>query len=1140
MLLKKSVLIVILLILLILFLSVASAFSVTYNFNSTYENINMWAYECIRLTGDNSLLLPSQLSSCHQLNDVTSNTAFDADDTTYFPTSTTGSTWKSIYFIVRPSMNFADVTFMNITFVGRNGLTSNVKHNLTFFNVTANGFTISENKTVGATSSVSFNKTFSYGLSDIINSNKNITFAYYRIGGTYDSENAPIDFAQLSLTYDSLVINSPISNQQIFNSLSTTLNTSQSAYNRTVWYTWNNGIKNTTLCTNSNECQGTITFPRQGAYNLSVYSNKSDSSINSQTINLFVGNNSITNDTEDIVASDADSSYKETESQIKFDMTNYLNKNIHSSNLFLNISFVNFPIVTSGYYAYFVNNQSWNESVSPSGYDSMPKSAITQGLFSPDRGTSNTTKNVWVSIDVTNITQQFNNLQNLTIRFSSNDTSSSAHNTHYNTPTSLIKDYVSDSNSNLYTLDTGEYQGVFVGYAYNYFAKENNVSIPYLNISYYSQNIVPVITNILANNSNFLIKNVTFTFNITDDNDYLKNISLFIDGIINSTIFYSTINVSTNNQFNFSVSNISEGLHTWFIQSYDSDGSQSNSSVFTFRIDQTPPSLTWTYPIDDGLISSVKTNTFNYTVSDSGVGLSTCWWSNSSGKSNHTITCGTNITDKESTDGLYNITLWANDTLNNVNSIVRYFRISVNNPIVTLNYPPNNQWFNHTNNLIFNFSVIHTNPIKNCSLWGNWTGTWSKNQTNSSSVSNTGANYNFSALNISDGFYSWNTQCFESVLSREGWYGINRTFGVDTIFPQITNILLSTTPGDRVFSFTYTLTELNKDSCKYSLDDGLTNVTIPLCFSSVSTSVISLSTDYNLTIYSTDLAGNSNSSTQIVNIPALAPLSVSPGGGGGGTEEKIGVIGIENNNYSKTYTNLEREAVYSSINNFCSNKLRQGSLAVSDYSSSCSLTTSDLATIKTELSEMGIVIESIDMSEFYQMYKNSNLFQGSETKATIDKYGLFTSVLGLTKLLQLNPSSVDSPKIIFVDGGFYQISVKISSNKPLKNCEVTSTNKEFSCELTSNSTVLVTLSMNNTQFFSKIFQGAISVTTDTDDPTKIETRQVSVSLRVYNLRYFNLFWAFGVIASIIGLIFIYRHYRKKKKKLNLSTYLKLQ
>jgi len=83
--------------------------------------------------------------------------------------------------------------------------------------------------------------------------------------------------------------------------------------------------------------------------------------------------------------------------------------------------------------------------------------------------------------------------------------------------------------------------------------------------------------------------------------------------------------------------------------------------------DSTPPEVNITYPVNGTNISD-NTLDVNYTFSDAGVGVDSCWYSNDSYSKNVTLaSCGTNITDVVWIEGQHNVTVWVNDSANNVN-----------------------------------------------------------------------------------------------------------------------------------------------------------------------------------------------------------------------------------------------------------------------------------------------------------------------------------------------------------------------------------------------------------------------------------------------------------------------------------------
>jgi len=79
-------------------------------------------------------------------------------------------------------------------------------------------------------------------------------------------------------------------------------------------------------------------------------------------------------------------------------------------------------------------------------------------------------------------------------------------------------------------------------------------------------------------------------------------------------------------------------------------------------------------------------------------------------------------------------------------------------PNVTLNLPPDTAAYD-PQNITFEFTAIDVR-LTNCSLWGNWSGTWEINQTVTNMTS--GVQANFDPVFLSYGVYAWNVQCYDN------------------------------------------------------------------------------------------------------------------------------------------------------------------------------------------------------------------------------------------------------------------------------------------------------------------------------------------------------------------------------------------
>ncbi len=93
--------------------------------------------------------------------------------------------------------------------------------------------------------------------------------------------------------------------------------------------------------------------------------------------------------------------------------------------------------------------------------------------------------------------------------------------------------------------------------------------------------------------------------------------------------------------------------------------------------------------------------------------------------------------------------------------------------------------YNSTNqSIIFKLSCSDNLGVSTLQLWGNWTGIWHANQTNSSPVND--SVWSIQVNNIPEGKgHIWGVWCNDS-LGGEDWTNNNRTFTVDTTAPTIT------------------------------------------------------------------------------------------------------------------------------------------------------------------------------------------------------------------------------------------------------------------------------------------------------------------------------------------------------------------
>jgi len=107
----------------------------------------------------------------------------------------------------------------------------------------------------------------------------------------------------------------------------------------------------------------------------------------------------------------------------------------------------------------------------------------------------------------------------------------------------------------------------------------------------------------------------------------------------------------------------------------------------TINYDNTPPDINITNPAVNNSNTTDTGLDVNFTVSDSGVGLAECFYSNDTYSVNRSTGCGVNLTNITWSEGLHNVTIYVNDSGNNLNFSTRSFRIDTTAPSLTINEP---------------------------------------------------------------------------------------------------------------------------------------------------------------------------------------------------------------------------------------------------------------------------------------------------------------------------------------------------------------------------------------------------------------------------------------------------------------------
>jgi hypothetical protein len=340
--------------------------------------------------------------------------------------------------------------------------------------------------------------------------------------------------------------------------------------------------------------------------------------------------------------------------------------------------------------------------------------------------------------------------------------------------------------------------------------------------------------------------------------------------LINGTWYFITCMYTWNNATQFNVTMYKDGIFSQQTTSSDSNFlGYSNMTYIKFGVQKIANQRWFNGSIDEVRI-------FNRTLTPAEI---------VSLNNTNTIADTTGLMNYYSMDvrTITNATLYINDSNGNLTQINESFTASQNvslNDSVTLSDGIYNWWYSlidyFNNNIIspiFNLFVDTTNPVLTITL----------PQNISYNTVQTRLNYTINEVNIANCSYSLNNgltntsvACGNNVTGLTGAEGSNTwtvyaidnasnvqsasvTFAQDSLNPQI-NVTYprNITYNVNVSNLNYTVSDVSLQSCKYSLDNGLTNTSI-----SCGTNLTGLTSNEGTniwTVYTNDSYGNKNSS----------------------------------------------------------------------------------------------------------------------------------------------------------------------------------------------------------------------------------------------------------------------------------------
>lgn len=297
-----------------------------------------------------------------------------------------------------------------------------------------------------------------------------------------------------------------------------------------------------------------------------------------------------------------------------------------------------------------------------------------------------------------------------------------------------------------------------------------------------------------------------------------------------------------------------------------------------------PPVISLALPQEGDSYGNNESISLNFSVNDSDGNLQSCWY-NIDGGTNISISGCANTSFDVSGSGSFTFNIYANDTLGEIATDSASFSVQLGAPSISITYPFD-VFLSSGSNIQFSYTPSDID-LESCQLWGNFTGVWTANQTDSSPIS---GSQNIFSLYLSDDLYKWNIWCNDS-LGNSAFNG-NKTFVVDSTKP---NIALTEPSGTKTsrnsLPLVFSVVDANIASCWYNIYRGeaieVSNTSIN-CSSGSGNFNVTVDADFVLNFYANDSSGNLNfSSTNFV-----VDTSTSPVVGGGGSSGGSGGGGV--------------------------------------------------------------------------------------------------------------------------------------------------------------------------------------------------------------------------------------------------------
>ena len=251
---------------------------------------------------------------------------------------------------------------------------------------------------------------------------------------------------------------------------------------------------------------------------------------------------------------------------------------------------------------------------------------------------------------------------------------------------------------------------------------------------------------------------------------------------------------------------LSNGVHTLKCNITDNsslyyNNTQENEDSTSITVDSAAPEVSIDYPVNESNYTS-STLDLNYTITDDNP--DSCWYNLDGAVSNESLPGCSNDQLTGLSDGVHNITVYANDTAGNENSSWIWFRVDANAPSITTHSPQNTTYISQQV-----YSNVSTDEPSS------WCG-YSRDSQANVTMTQENSSYYYNQSTISEGAHNITFYCNDTY----GNMGSSTTtyFTVDTIEPSVT----LNSPQDKLNSSNATITF----NCSASDNIAIANVSL--------------------------------------------------------------------------------------------------------------------------------------------------------------------------------------------------------------------------------------------------------------------------------------------------------------------------